>query len=95
MNKKVMKKGKITAKPKVLGKVIHFYDKISVAIVKLIAPMTVGDTVVFRRGEHMHTQMILSMQKDHMPIMKAKKGDVIGIETSSRIWDGALVVPQK
>jgi hypothetical protein len=95
MKKKVLKKLKPAAKQKVLGKVIHFYDKISVAIVKLIAPVSVGDTVSFRRGDFTHTQIVRSMQVDHEQVLKAKKGDVIGMQVSQYIAEGALVVPVK
>lgn len=95
MKRKMMKKMKPAAKQKVLGKVIHFYDKISVAIVKLIAPVSVGDTVTFRRGEFTHTQLVRSLQIDHEQVLKAKKGDVIGMQVSKVVAEGALMVPAR
>jgi hypothetical protein len=93
MKKKTIKKSGMKAKPKVLGKVIHFYDRISVAIVKLISPIAVGDTVTFRRGEFAHTEVVRSMQIDHAQVSKAKKGDVVGMHVSQYIGEGALMVP--
>ena len=39
------------AKEKPIGKVIHYYDKISVAIVKLDKKFSVGKTVKFVKGD--------------------------------------------
>lgn len=95
--KKVMKKAttKKIIKPKVLGKVEHYYDRIGVAIVELIAPVAVGDTVTFRFGEDGFDQRVQSIQINHVQVPKAKKGDVIGVKVDRKIHDGALVVPAK
>ncbi|KKR02784.1 MAG: hypothetical protein UT26_C0019G0001, partial [Microgenomates group bacterium GW2011_GWC1_39_12] len=39
------------AKEKPIGKVIHFYDKINVAIVKLDKKLSVGEKVKFVKGD--------------------------------------------
>ncbi len=80
-------------KIKIIGKVVHYYDKIQVAIVKLATPMSVGDTVTFKRGNTEHTQRIGSMELDHKSIMKAKKGQIIGVEVTQVIHDRAMVIP--
>lgn len=88
---------KITAKRapkiKIIGKVSHYYDRIGVAIVELNSPLSVGDTVTFKRGDHMHTQIVTSLQMDHLPLQKGKRGDVVGVQVSTPISDGAFVIP--
>lgn len=88
---------RITAKRapkiKIIGKVVHFYDRIGVAIVELNAPLSLGDMVTFKRGDWAHSQQITSMQKDHVPLQKAKKGNVVGVLTSVPIPDKTFVIP--
>lgn len=105
--KKVLKKKKIVAirkkkpvavkkmkKEKPIGKVVHYYDRIGVAILELQSPLKVGDSVTLKRGEiEMLTQKITSMQIEHTQIQKAKKGDVIGVKVTKEIPEGAVVLP--
>lgn len=94
--KKVAKKATkklIAKKPAMIGKVVHFYDRIGVAIVELRAPLAVGDVVTFKRGEEMHTQHIGSMQIDHAHVDKARKGDTVGVQVSVAVHQGAAVMP--
>jgi len=102
MKKKVLAKRSIKKsvikqiiKPKVLGKVEHYYDRIGVAIVKLIAPLSVGETVLFRHGEHSVEEHVESIQLNHIQVPTGKKGEIIGVKVHQKICDGSLVVPKK
>lgn len=92
-SKKPKAKAKTSKKPKTLGKVIHYYDHLGVAILRLSSPLEVGATVTFKRGDHEFTQTIDSMQVDHESIAKAKKGQEIGVKVSEPVKEGAVVVP--
>ena len=65
-----------------IGKVVHFYDNISVAIIKLSKPLKVGDTVKFKRGDEEFEQKIQSMEDKHKKVKTAKKGDEIGVKVN-------------
>ncbi|MBI3336376.1 hypothetical protein HYZ98_02300 [Candidatus Peregrinibacteria bacterium] len=80
-----------TAKP--LAKVIHYYDRIGVAIVAVNKALSVGETVTFQKGVEEFTQCIGSMQMEHESISKAKKGAEVGIKVDSPVKEGALVLP--
>jgi hypothetical protein len=80
------------AKEKVLGKVVHFYDRISVAIIKLKSPLRVGDRVCFKRGEQKLVQSISSLQINHQAVAKAAKGAVVGLKVNKPIKEGAVLV---
>jgi len=80
------------AKPKPLGKVVHYYDRLGVAIVELQKSLKVGDIVLFRRGEEEFAQPIASMQIDRTSVVKAKKGDAIGVKVARPVKEGALVM---
>lgn len=92
---RTMKKmsAKRAPKIKIIGKVVHYYDRIGVAIVELNSPLCLGDTVTFKRGEHQHTQQINSIQIDHTPVQKGKKGDVVGVQVSMPVYDKTFVIP--
>ena len=70
---------------KKIGTVIHFYDKILVAIVKLTAPLKTGTEVKFKHGDNEFTQTIDSMEIEHKPITIAKKGDEIGVKIKQAV----------
>lgn len=69
----------ILAKP--IGKVVHFYDKISVAIIDLTSGgIKVGDELKFKRGEEEFSQKVESLQVDHKEVESVKKGDSFGVK---------------
>jgi putative protease len=82
-----------SAKEKLIGKVIHFYDRIGVAIVDLKSPLKIGETVMLKKGDLELTQRIDSMQIEHQPVMQAKKGDIIGVKVDRPVHEGTLVMP--
>lgn len=89
--KKIVKK---ISKPKTIGSVIHFYDRIGVAIIDLVTPVAVGDALLFKRGDmELFEQRIESMQIDHVTVTKAKKGDVVGVKVRLTVPEGTVVLP--
>ena len=79
------------AAKKTVGKVIHYYDKIGVAIIKLGGALKTGDVVKFVKGDDEFEQTIGSMQIEKAAIDSGKKGDVIGVKTDSPTKEGTLV----
>jgi acyl-CoA hydrolase len=90
--RKVVKKVK-AEKP--IGKVTHFFDKISVAAVKLLAPLKVGDIIRIKGHITDFVQKVESMQIEHANVLKAKKGDEIGIKVIDKIRDHDYVYAAK
>ena len=80
----------IQTKEKLIGIVSHYFDKISVAAIKLSAPLKVGDKIVFR--DHLNNdlfeQEVTSLQINREPINKAQKGDEVGLKVDGKIHDG-------
>lgn len=75
-----------------VGRIIHYYDKIGVAIVELDGDLTVGDAIKFvRGGEDISEQTVDSMQVEHKKIESAHKGDTIGLKVTGPIREGAEV----
>ena len=76
---------------KKIGKVIHFYDKISVAVVTLTAGLAVGDTIKIKKDDDEFTLAVQSMQIDHKAVEKAKKGDEVAIKVDQPTKKGAEI----
>jgi putative protease len=73
---------------KKIGEVTHFFDKISVGIVKLDEELKIGDKVRFQGATTNFDQDITEMQLDHENIEKANKGQEIGIRTNDKVRIG-------
>ena len=70
-----------------MGKITHYYDKIQVAVVKLVSgDLKVGDKVklIDSAGEEFE-QEIKSMQIEHAKIEIAKKGDEFGLKVDTPV----------
>ena len=77
---------------KKIGTVIHYYDKIAVAVVLLNDKLEVGDKIKFTRGgEELFDEIVESMQIDHKQVKSGKNGDEVAIETKEKVRDGAEV----
>lgn len=79
------------AKAKVIGKVVHYYDKIGVAIVDLASPLKTGDKVKFVKGDDELEQVIDSMQIEKDAVESAKKGAVVGVKVDKPVKEGTVV----
>jgi len=74
-----------------VGKVTHFYSKISVAVVQLTAPLSVGDTILIKGDTTNLEQTVDSMQIEHENIQKAEAGKAIGLKVKDRVRPGDTV----
>ena len=74
-----------------IGKVVHYYDKLGVAVVKLNKKLAVGDKVRLQHGEDSFDQEVVSMQLDHSPINEGKKGDEVAIKVDQKAKEGTVL----
>ena len=66
-----------------IGSVIRFFDKSSVAAVKLdFGDLTVGDIVRIKGVVTDFTQKVEAMEFDHQPVQKAIRGQFTGVKLS-------------
>ena len=84
-------KTKPKSKDKLLGKVDHYFDKISVAAMKLGDSLKVGDTVRIEGGSVAFSQPIASIQIEHEQVNSAKKGDEVGFKVKQKVREGYRV----
>jgi hypothetical protein len=65
------------------GSVIKFFEKTSIAAVKLdFGDLAIGDTIRIKSSATDFTQKIEMMEFDHQPVQKATRGQFIGIKLS-------------
>jgi len=77
---------------KPIGKVVHFYDKLGVAIVDLSSGgLKVGQEVKFKRGDDEFTQKVESLQVEHQSVDSVKKGDSFGLKIDKPAKPGTEV----
>lgn len=84
----------ITAKiqGKLAGRVSHYFSDIKVCVIKVSAPLGVGDEVRIMGGENTDfNQAVKSMQIDHKEVKKAKKGDSVGLKVKEKVREGYKV----
>ena len=74
-----------------VGKVIHYYDKIGVAVIKLAKPIKTGDKLKFVKGDDVFEQVVESMQYEHEQIEGGKKGQEIAIKVDKKVGDSTQV----
>ncbi len=78
----------VAATQKPIGIVTHFYNHISVAIVRFKKSVRQGTMLAFRGATTNFTQAAASMQWNHKPIATAPKGKQIGIRVKRRVREG-------
>ena len=67
-----------------VGRITHFYPKISVAIVELKAPLSIGDKILIKGATTNFEQKVESMQIEHKDIERAEAGQIIGLKVNQR-----------
>jgi len=79
-------------KEKLIGEIIHYFSNIGVAVIKLSAPLSSGDTIHIVGGENTDfEQAVDSMEMDHKKIKKAKKGNEVGLKVKDKVREGYKV----
>lgn len=76
---------------KPIGKVTHFFGRISVAVLALTEPLKVGETIHIKGHTTDLTQRVESMQVEHKDIQEAKPGDQVAIKVTGRVHENDVV----
>ena len=74
-----------------VGKVIHYYDKAMVVVVRLSQGVKAGDPLKIVKGDNEFELKAESMQLNHEPISEGKAGEEIAIKVPSPTKEGATV----
>ena len=77
---------------KPLGKVVHYYDKAMVAVIRLDdGGLKVGDELRFVKFPEEFSQAIQSMQIEREAVDSAEKGQEIAVKVSQPAKEGTVV----
>jgi hypothetical protein len=79
------------SEPRAIGKVIHFWTRLSVAGVELVDSLAVDDWIHFRGAITDFQQRVTSMQIDRQHINEAQAGQQVGILVADRVRAGDSV----
>ena len=74
-----------------VGRVTHFYPRISVAVVELRAALRVGDRILIRGATTNFEQTVESMQVEHKPVQEAQPGQTVGLKVKERVREKDIV----
>jgi putative protease len=84
-----MEKAPVEKKP--IGKVAHYFTKISVAVIDLSDELKVGDRISIEGATSNFEQTVNSMQIEHEDVRSATAGQSIGLKVDQRVRQGDLV----
>jgi putative protease len=68
-----------------VGHISHFFSKISVAVVDLRTPLTVGDKIAIKGPTTDFEQTVDSMQIEHQNVQRAEPGQSIGLKVTQQV----------
>jgi len=71
-----------------VGKITHYFDKIGVAVVEVLAPIKVGDQVKISGHGNEFIQQVASMQVEHQQVEEAIKGQAVGMKVDQPVKEG-------
>lgn len=76
---------------KEIGKVSHYFGKLSVGIVELTDTLKIGDTVHIKGAHDDFTQKVDSLQIAHEKVQEAKPGDAVGFVVTNKVHENDKV----
>ncbi len=74
-----------------IGKVIHYYDKITVAVVRLEGVLRLGDTVHVKGKASDFEERVDSMQVNYKSVAEGKAGEEVAIKMNGKAKQGDQV----
>jgi len=73
---------------KLIGKIIHYFDKIQVAIIELQDNIKIGNRIKIKGHGKEFEQEVISLQIEHKNVKEAKKGETVGIKVIEKVKEG-------
>jgi putative protease len=74
-----------------VGHITHFFSKISVAVLELTAPLSVGDHILVKGPATDFEQVVDSMQIEHKNIQRAEAGQSVGLKLAQQTKERDVV----
>ena len=74
-----------------IGKIIHYYDKIGVGVVRLEKGLKVGDTIQVKGKVSDFEQAVESMQLEHESVGSGERGQEVALKLNERAKEGDII----
>lgn len=75
-----------------IGHITHFFPKISVAVIEVTAgALKVGETIRIKGHTSDLTQVVESLQQEHLQVPEIKKGASAGLKVKEHVREGDKV----
>ncbi len=74
-----------------IGRILHFFSKINVAVVELALPLAVGNRILIKGPSTDFEQIVDSMQIDRKVIAQAECGQSIGLKVVQPVKEKDVV----
>jgi putative protease len=74
-----------------IGKITHYYNRISVAVVDLSAELKVGDTILLLGHTTDFTQEVTSLEIEHQKVRSAGPRGEVAVKVDGEVRQGDLV----
>jgi hypothetical protein len=68
-----------------VGRVVHYYSKIGVAVIKLEKDIQMNDTIMIEGETTSLTQKAVSIEIEHKKVEQAKMGQLIGLKVNEKV----------
>ena len=88
---KVKKTAEKKQPEKAIGKVVHYYTNIGVAVIELKAVLKVGDKIRIKGHTSDFSQKVESIQMEHDKLQEAKSGQSIGLKVKEHVRQHDIV----
>ena len=74
-----------------IGRVIHYYDHLHVAVLMLKRVLKIGDEIHIHGQEMDFTQLVKSMEINHASVLWAQPGDDVALEVTAPVHENDKV----
>lgn len=75
-----------------IGRITHFFPKIGVAVIEITADgLKVGETVRIKGHTSDFTQVVESLQQEHLQVPEVRKGASAGMKVKEHVREGDKV----
>lgn len=81
----------IIMEEQLIGKIIHYFDKIGVGVIKLEAALKAGDAIHIKGKLSDFEQIVSSVQVDKKDIISGQKGDEVAVKLDQPVKEGDAV----
>jgi len=78
-------KAKKKPKEELIGKITHFFPKVSAGVIKLKKSLSLGDTIHIKGHTSDFIQKVSSLQINNKPVKRAEKGKLVGVLVKERV----------